>query len=203
MQSLGLIETKGLIAAIEGADAMLKAANVKLVEKTYVGSGLVTVTITGDVGAVKAAVDAGCAAIINIDKDMLISKHVIARPHDEINEILFNKEIIVETRLKTIEQEEQEVQEIQEIQEIQEEQEVKQEATVSIGTLNRKNIEKALIQNGLESVIEALDKFKVVKLRQLAREYSDFAILGREISRADKKNLIEAFRTYYSSLRGE
>lgn len=84
MQALGFIETKGLIAATESADAMLKAAAVKLVEKTYVGGGLVSIAITGDVGAVKAAVEAGGAAVRRIDENLLVSQHVIPRPHEEL-----------------------------------------------------------------------------------------------------------------------
>ena len=77
--SLGMIETKGLIGAIEAADAMVKSANVTLVGKEQVGGGLVTVMVRGDVGAVKAATDAGAAAAEKVGE--LISVHVIARPH--------------------------------------------------------------------------------------------------------------------------
>lgn len=84
MQALGFIETKGLLAAIECADAMLKAAEVTLIERTKVGGGLVTITVSGDVAAVRAAVDAGVAAVERIDKALLISQHVIPRPHEEV-----------------------------------------------------------------------------------------------------------------------
>ena len=84
--SLGMIETKGLIGAIEAADAMVKSANVQLVGKGQVGGGLVTVMVRGDVGAVKAATDAGAAAAEKVGE--LISVHVIARPHTEVDAIL-------------------------------------------------------------------------------------------------------------------
>ena len=84
--SLGMIETKGLIGAIEAADAMVKSANVQLVGKEQVGGGLVTVMVRGDVGAVKAATDAGAAAAEKVVE--LISVHVIARPHTEVDAIL-------------------------------------------------------------------------------------------------------------------
>ena len=84
--SLGMIETKGLIGAIEAADAMVKSANVQLVGKEQVGGGLVTVMVRGDVGAVKAATDAGAAAAEKVGE--LISVHVIARPHTELDAIL-------------------------------------------------------------------------------------------------------------------
>ena len=84
--ALGMIETKGLIGAIEAADAMVKSANVQLIGKEQVGGGLVTVMVRGDVGAVKAATDAGAAAAEKVGE--LISVHVIARPHMEVDAIL-------------------------------------------------------------------------------------------------------------------
>jgi len=81
-QAIGLIETKGLIGAIEGLDAALKAANVKFVRQDKVGSGLVAVTLEGDVAAVKAAVDAGAEAARRVGE--VVSVHVIARPHDDV-----------------------------------------------------------------------------------------------------------------------
>ena len=88
MMALGLIETRGTLAAVEAADAMVKAADVTLVEKTRVGGGLVTITVTGDVAAVQAAVDAGTAAVERIAASSLAAKLVIPRPHEEL-EILF------------------------------------------------------------------------------------------------------------------
>ena len=85
-QALGLIETKGLVGAIEAADAMVKAANVALIGKEHVGGGLVTVMVRGDVGAVKAATDAGAAAAGRVGE--LLSVHVIPRPHTEVEIIL-------------------------------------------------------------------------------------------------------------------
>ena len=86
LQALGMVETKGLVASIEAADAMVKAANVTLIGKVHVGGGLVTVMVRGDVGAVKAATDAGAAAAGNIGE--LVSVHVIPRPHGEVELIL-------------------------------------------------------------------------------------------------------------------
>ena len=85
-EALGMVETRGLVAAIEAADAMLKAANVTLVGTEKIGSGLVTVMVRGDVGAVKAATDAGVAAAERVGE--LISVHVIPRPHEEVEFIL-------------------------------------------------------------------------------------------------------------------
>jgi len=85
-EALGMIETKGLVGAIEAADAMVKAANVHLMGKVLVGGGLVTVMVRGDVGAVKAATDAGAAASERVGE--LISVHVIPRPHSDVEIIL-------------------------------------------------------------------------------------------------------------------
>ena len=85
-EALGMIETKGLIGSVEAADAMVKAANVILIGKEYIGAGYVTVMVRGDVGAVKAATDAGAAAARRVGE--LVSVHVIPRPHAEVEKIL-------------------------------------------------------------------------------------------------------------------
>lgn len=85
-EALGMVETKGLVAAIEAADAMVKAANVRLIGKEKIGSGLVTVMVRGDVGAVKASVEAGSAAARRVGE--LISVHVIPSPHSDVESIL-------------------------------------------------------------------------------------------------------------------
>jgi ethanolamine utilization protein EutM len=85
-EALGMIETKGLVGSIEAADAMVKAANVILIGKEYIGAGYVTVMVRGDVGAVKAATDAGAAAARRVGE--LIAVHVIPRPHELVEDIL-------------------------------------------------------------------------------------------------------------------
>ena len=85
-QALGMVETKGLVGAIEAADAMVKAANVKMVGKEHAGGGLVSIFVRGDVGAVKAATDAGGAAAQKVGE--LVSVHVIPRPHADIEFII-------------------------------------------------------------------------------------------------------------------
>ncbi|HEY3130701.1 MAG TPA: BMC domain-containing protein [Acidobacteriota bacterium] len=85
-EALGLVETKGFVGAVEAADAMVKAANVNLIGKEYIGAGYVTVMVRGDVGAVKAATDAGAAAARRVGE--LVSVHVIPRPHSEVEKIL-------------------------------------------------------------------------------------------------------------------
>lgn len=85
-EALGMVETRGLVASIEAADAMLKAANVTLVGTEKIGSGLVSVMVRGDVGAVKAAVEAGSASASRLGE--LIATHVIPRPHSDVEKIL-------------------------------------------------------------------------------------------------------------------
>lgn len=183
MQALGLIETKGLIAAVESADAMLKAADVKLLEKTIVGGGLVSIAITGDVGAVKAAVEAGSAAVRKIDSTLLISEHVIPRPHHDIDSLILPKEVksdeMVEISEGIIEESTAEI-------------------AVDLSELhNKETVDTMALKCSLNEVIEALGKLKVIELRLMAREYKDFGIAGREISKAGKKLLLEEFRKYY------
>ena len=86
LEALGMVETKGLIGSVEAADAMVKAANVVLIGKEMIGAGYVTVMVRGDVGAVKAATDAGAAAAERVGE--LVSVHVIPRPHNDLEAIL-------------------------------------------------------------------------------------------------------------------
>jgi len=86
MEALGMVETKGLVGAIEAADAMVKTAKVVLTGKEFIGAGFVTVTVRGDVGAVKAATDAGAAAARRVGE--LVAVHVIPAPHSDVEKIL-------------------------------------------------------------------------------------------------------------------
>ena len=89
LEALGMVETKGFVGAVEAADAMVKAANVNLIGKEYIGAGYVTIFVRGDVGAVKASTDAGAAAARRVGE--LISVHVIPRPHAEVEDVLPGK----------------------------------------------------------------------------------------------------------------
>jgi microcompartment protein CcmL/EutN len=208
MQALGLIETKGLVAAIESADAMLKAAEVRLLEKTFVGGGLVTITVTGDVGAVKAATDAGAAAAQRVGE--LLSVHVIPRPHEELEYILGSSQVDPPVEVLPETEEIKSVQE-EEIKPIKAEasKPVKAEVSKPVKAkavtpaepeeLHKETVDKLVKKNGLKEAIAALDALKVVKLRNLAREYKGFGIAGRMISKADKQMIITEFRKYYES----
>jgi microcompartment protein CcmL/EutN len=180
MQALGLIETKGLIAAIESADAMLKAADVRLLEKTIVGGGLVAVAVTGDVAAVKAAVDAGAAAVVRIGSTLLISQHVIPRPHEELGSMIGPGEDPKDP--EELVTEDPEAEEIIETEE---------------ALHHKEAVDKMMLECGLDETIAALGKLKVMELRNLARRYMDFGITGRAVSKADKRLLLTEFRKYY------
>ncbi len=198
MQALGFIETKGVLVAIEAADAMLKAADVSLVEKTKVGGGLITVTVTGDVAAVKAAVEAGAAAVERINSAALITRHVIPRPHEELAAVIggntpdepdpvpeVTEEPAAEPGKETVELSAQ----------ITEEEPVSE--TELVDTIKRETIDLWMHQDGLAETMKILEDMKVTELRTLAREYPEFSIAGREISKANKTLLLEEFRKYY------
>ncbi len=215
--ALGLIETKGLIGAIEAADAMVKAANVKLVSKEKITAALVTVKIVGEVAAVKSAVDAGAAAAQRVGQ--LVSVHVIPRPDDQLEEIIYysalqsfsetkesDKEkisfseekvtlfngVLVEKavaqkkkgKLKSVPKEDSKNDRIKELRE------------TAIKELESGSKEEPESFSFLADEVpppDILDKMNVHKLRHLARAFENFPIKGRQISKANRDELIELF----------
>ncbi len=183
MNALGMIETRGLVASIEAADAMVKAASVTLISKTHVGGGLVTVMVEGDVGAVKAATDAGAAAAERVGE--LISVHVIPRPAADVAHILDRRpepkpEPEPEPPAPEPELEpevpEPEPEEAAHTEEMKEEQ--PEEAPAEKVDLS-------------ELTPEALGKMTVAKLRIVARELGTTGMSRRDIRFAKKEDLIE------------
>ncbi len=183
MNALGMIETRGLVASIEAADAMVKAASVTLISKTHVGGGLVTVMVEGDVGAVKAATDAGAAAAERVGE--LISVHVIPRPAADVAHILDRRpepkpEPEPEPPAPEPELEpevpEPEPEEAAHTEEMKEEQ--PEEAPAEKMDLS-------------ELTPEALGKMTVAKLRIVARELGTTGMSRRDIRFAKKEDLIE------------
>lgn len=234
MQALGLVETKGLIAAIESADAMLKAADVNLLERTFVGGGLVSIVVTGDVGAVKASVEAGAAAVRKINSALLVSEHVIPRPHQELDNMIVSAIPLKDVDISTVPTEKTRIEEdtavdsfegtvvedsdasfenvdipMDESTKAESEEEIAVEAieentVTSIKSnqsksYNKEAVDKMILEQGLEETIKVLNKFKVVELRNLAREYKNFGITGRKVSKADKRLLLTEFRKYYGN----
>lgn len=182
MEALGMIETYGLVPSVEAADAMLKAAEVRLIDRSFVKGGLVTVTVTGDVAAVKASVDAGAAAASILGEKCLVSQHVIPRPHEEIEKIV--------TKLHDLSRDDEEKTEGDgDGKEINE------------NHFTKKDADLIFDKEGTDAVIERLLSCKVVRLRNIAREYESLSISGRSISKADKTTLIEEIRKYYDGLK--
>lgn len=220
--ALGLIETKGLIGAIEAADAMVKAANVKLISKEKITAGLVTVKIIGEVAAVKSAVDAGAAAAQRVSQ--LISAHVIPRPDDQIENIIiypeldkpksFKEEKTVEEVLEkesepstseTVFDEHVEIVEQEELPFVEKIKEEKvsrrpRKLKTTIESLKNEAIaelekENEIVERKEQTIptAEELAELNVHELRHLARAFENFPIKGRQISRANRDELIEYF----------
>lgn len=194
MQALGMIETYGLVPAVEAADAMLKAAEVRLLERTFVKGGLVTITVTGDVAAVKASVDAGAAAAARLGAHALVTQHVIPRPHGEIGETIVNPVPIIERKENNSESSEEEE---DGPTTVLEKNVVKTTSVNAKEELTKDAIDSFAEANGIDAVIEVLEQTSVVKLRKIAREYNDLSVTGREISKANKTTLLESLREYY------
>lgn len=188
--ALGMIETKGLVGAIEAADAMVKAANVVLIGKEHVGGGLVTVMVRGDVGAVKAATDAGAAAANRVGE--LISVHVIARPHDELEPILpseDNTSVPGETTEPEIS-----VEPVAEVTApVAPIAEKKAESVKTAARSKESGAKKKPM--GTNADIESMS---VVQLRKFARSIKGFPIEGREISKANRATLLGLIKKNYT-----
>ena len=214
MEALGMIETRGLLAAIESADVMLKSADVKLLEKVLVGGGLVTVTITGDVAAVKSSIDAAVAAVSRLGTELLVSQHVIPRPHLELCENVISSvpmaELVCKEEAETEIVEDKEFEQktestvIEIVQEESMEEPEKAETELAkpeaapADEIHKEDVDAMVAENGVEKAVKTLEKYKLIKLRSLAREYKDFGIMGREISKANKNELLDEFTKYYN-----
>ena len=228
MQAIGLIETRGLLPAIESADAMLKAAEVSLLDKTLTGGGLVTITVTGDVAAVKAAVDAGAAAVVRIGRELLFSEHVIPRPDtslagfftsletsklggnrapqaDEVTSPLtHDADSSLKPDADSLADEFEAVVHIDNNDEYNDEYngkhiaEISAQHTYDADSFRKADADSLATESGIEELLRVLRGFKVVKLRSLAREYEGFGITGRAISSSGKEDIINNFREYYN-----
>ncbi len=200
MKALGLIETEGLVAAIESADAMLKAADVSLLEKTHVGAGLVTITVTGEVSAVQASVDAAVAAINRIDGATLVSKNVIPRPYAELERVI-NTKISSDEKASSYEK----------VKAESEEKSIKKEQLKESDSL--KKTEDSEVESKISEKEESSEKFSkdetpgfdisqlkkmnVGELKRLARSFDDFSIARKDIKHALKKELVKAILKAY------
>ena len=228
MQSLGLIETKGMLAAIEAADAMLKAADVGILGKIKVGGGRMNVSVTGDVAAVKAAVDAGMAAVDRLGSGLLLSGHVIARPHEELETGIggtppmgpddggawaertgpeaARDEKQTEPASALTEEAAEGVAE--EASEEAAEETAEEAQSASPGQLasqavfaappDRRTLDRLAAEAGGEAAVKALISLKAAELRTLAKEYPELELAGRDISKASKTLLLTAFQAHFN-----
>jgi ethanolamine utilization protein EutM len=209
-QALGMVETRGLVASIEAADAMVKAARVKLIGKEKVQGGLVTILVVGETAAVKSAVDAGAAAAQRIGE--LISTHIIPRPDDQIDGIIKaaeikDKVVYIEESEKIVSEPERKIRQRKTI-ELEVEEEAKPIPETSSSTIDRLKKEalgvtlekekesktKSTRARGTFSMQE-LEVMNVHQLRRFARDFDEFPIKGREISRANRGELLDYFKT--------
>lgn len=228
MQSLGLIETKGMLAAIEAADAMLKAADIGILGKIKVGGGRMNVSVTGDVAAVKAAVDAGMAAVDRLGSGLLLSGHVIARPHEELETVIggtppmgpddggawaertgpeaARDEKQTEPASALTEEAAEGVAE--EASEEAAEETAEEAQSASPGQLasqavfaappDRRTLDRLAAEAGGEAAVKALISLKAAELRTLAKEYPELELAGRDISKASKTLLLTAFQAHFN-----
>jgi len=231
-KALGLVETRGLVAAIEAADAMVKAANVTLVGKETTNPALITIKIVGETAAVRSAVDAGSAAAKRVG--VLVSTHIISQPDDQMiallpeikdsserktrrvdKEIPEKKEEVVKPAVKSVPKEEVKKEKKEESkskkEEITEEAKPSVEASDTISRLRKealgteeeiekkkKEKPKTLTSKKAKIKMEEVEILNVHQLRRFARGIEDFPIQGREISRANRKELLDYFKKFIS-----
>lgn len=198
-EAIGLIETMGIIAAIEASDVMLKTSNVTLLNKEIVKGGLVTVVITGDVSAVKTAVDAAVVAVNRLGVGLLMSSHVMARPDRSIESLLPKTKEKSESNFSDVEESIEEMPVVSdlntEIEEI-----VIEETVIELqDDLSEIQI-KELLDNHQKEVVRSylLDK-TVAQLREMAKQHNDFVIERKELYRTNKSDLVEGIINYLSN----
>jgi len=171
--ALGLVETKGLVGAIEAADAMVKTANVQLIGKERTDPAMITIKILGETAAVRSAVEAGAAAAQRVGQ--LVSKHVIPRPAENVEELIFSKSFLSEEQIARL------TGTIPSLQ--KEKDEPLPTATVSAPS--------SALSSEKEQYLAQLEAMTVHQLRNYARGVEGLSIYGRQISRANKEELIK------------
>lgn len=209
-RALGMIETRGLIASIEAADAMVKAANVQLIGKEKVQGGLVTILVVGETAAVKSAVDAGAAAAQRVGE--LISTHIIPRPDDQIDDMIKGvttverkprkqeAEIIPEKKPERVAKQ-REIKEKESFEEVKPVQRTSSSSTIdrlkkeALGkTSPAEKTQMTRSPGKLNFTMAELEVMNVHRLRRFARDIESFPIKGREISRANRGELLDFFK---------
>ena len=213
MQALGLIETRGLIAAIESADAMLKAAEVRLVERTFVKGGIVTITVTGDVAACRASVDAAASAVARMGGTIL-STHVIPRPHESLDgsmigsvDPVWEQEEIENTEDKLEEDAFEEEPETAEEETSKEEPEAageekpdqNPESEAKKAGANRAYVESTVETDGIDKAISVLKRSRTAEIREmLLGEYPETNLSSESAANMTKREMLDWLKDFYT-----
>lgn len=183
MQALGFIETRGLIAAIESADAMLKAAEVRLVERTFVKGGIVTITVTGDVAACRASVDAAASAVARMGGTIL-STHVIPRPHESLDGLIIGSVETFETEPEASEEEKPDQ---------------SQESEAKKSGANRAYVESTVETDGIDRAISLLKRFRTAEIKEMfLGEYPETNLSSESVENMTKKELLDWLKDFYT-----
>ena len=210
-QALGMVETRGLVASIEAADAMVKAARVTLIGKEKVQAGLVTILIVGETAAVKSAIDAGAAAAQRVGE--LVSTHIIPRPDDQVGGIIKGisatdttisktppiektPSVVIPKRERKLKVEEKEL--FDEVEPLTKSsafstiEKLKEEALGE--TYKTEKVKTSKAKSSQKFTMSELEVMNVHQLRRFARDFAEFPIKGREISRANRGELLDFFK---------
>lgn len=212
MQALGFIETRGLIAAIEGADAMLKAAEVRLVERTFVKGGIVTITVTGDVAACRASVDAAASAVARMGGTIL-STHVIPRPHESLDgsmigsvDPVWEPEEIenTEDKLEEAFEEEPETADEETSKEEpeaagEEKPDQNPESEAKKAGANRAYVESTVETDGIDKAISVLKRSRTAEIREmLLGEYPETNLSSESAANMTKREMLDWLKDFYT-----
>jgi microcompartment protein CcmL/EutN len=208
-QALGMIETRGLVASIEAADAMVKAARVTLIGKEKVQGGLVTILVVGETAAVKSAIDAGAAAAQRVGE--LVSTHIIPRPDDQIGDIVKGVTSTEVRKSRTSEKtpsrntrtsepkpkiaEEEFIEEVKPLSRSTTSSTIEKLKEEALGeSFQKEKIRSPKSKSNLKFQMAELEVMNVHQLRRFARDFENFPIKGREISRANRGELLDFFK---------
>ena len=211
-RALGMVETRGLVASIEAADAMVKAAKVQLIGKERADAGLMTILIVGETAAVKSAVDAGAAAAKRVGE--VVSIHIIPRPDDQVDDMFTKKPTTIKSSNITKQIEKQSILEkkperkrikieVDKEEALEEtEREIKRSSFSTIDRLKEEALGSASIEKPKKTKINPklnysmteLEVMNVHQLRRFARDIDSFPIKGREISIANRGELLDFFK---------
>ena len=212
MQALGFIETRGLIAAIESADAMLKAAEVRLVERTFVKGGIVTITVTGDVAACRASVDAAASAVARMGGTIL-STHVIPRPHESLDgsmigsvDPVWEQEEIenTEDKLEEAFEEEPETAEEETSKEEpeaagEEKPDQNPESEAKKAGANRAYVESTVETDGIDKAISVLKRSRTAEIKEmLLGEYPETNLNSESAANMTKREMLDWLKVFYT-----